>query len=848
MRTGFQSLALRAGLPATSWAAFLCMAMPSPAVDCNGNGVEDAVDLNGTIAFPVVPHVAVKGLTNALVAADLDGDSDVDLAAGSERGTILVFPLREEGETGPRLRHWPAVSRLTVGSVAAADIDGDGDIDLAASGAGGTDGRLGAIPNRGDGSFELPVPIILPRTATRCVTSGDIDADGDLDLAAAVPFGVHVFPNIGGVEFGTAVRLPVGSDPHAVRAEDLDADGLPDLVTANSLGGAEDDNISVFRNGGERGFLPARNFATGRGTTSLDVKDIDGDGDLDVAVVNAISGTIRTLLNDGKANLSPRELFASERPLGGGRPVLLLDDLDRDGAIDIALAGDSVFILLFQRMGAFLATVNFFPPRSATPALATTDLDGDGDRDLAFTDERGLGVVRSAGAAAYEGERLYSNGNLLQSIASGDLDSDGDADLAMADRDGGHVALLLNDQSGGFAGPSPRDAGASPLQVALGDLDADGDLDAATANRSAIGDPPGFSASLLLNDGRGAFAEPIRVALPALPVSVTMARIDADDLDDLVFTGMTDRIDVRLTNLDRTFRTKEARVLGNAPRLLAEDFDGDGDVDLAALTSARLSLLTNDGDGELAPPLELIWGDPSRSISAGDLNADGLADLVTLGLVPRVLMNLGGGRFDAQESPNLPSLQLTAVRAADLDGDLDQDVVASALNTPHSLNILVNRGDGKFWEPVEIPGLGRLHDLLAVDLNGDDLADIAGCEGGVMVLLNETLRPRSRDANRNGIPDECEETSFRRGDADGSGGLDITDPVFLLGHLFRGLAGPPCEMSADADDDGALGVTDAIRILGFLFRRGEPPPGPFPGCGVDPTPDALGCSVYEGCP
>jgi hypothetical protein len=55
-------------------------------------------------------------------------------------------------------------------------------------------------------------------------------------------------------------------------------------------------------------------------------------------------------------------------------------------------------------------------------------------------------------------------------------------------------------------------------------------------------------------------------------------------------------------------------------------------------------------------------------------------------------------------------------------------------------------------------------------------------------------------------------------------------------------------MSADADDDGALGVTDAIRILGFLFRRGEPPPGPFPGCGVDPTPDALGCSVYEGCP
>jgi hypothetical protein len=82
--------------------------------------------------------------------------------------------------------------------------------------------------------------------------------------------------------------------------------------------------------------------------------------------------------------------------------------------------------------------------------------------------------------------------------------------------------------------------------------------------------------------------------------------------------------------------------------------------------------------------------------------------------------------------------------------------------------------------------------------------------------------------------------AFRRGDADSSGELNITDPVALLGFLFLGGARPRCFDAADADDSGDLSITDPIRILGFLFLGGAAPPAPGPQqCGSDPTPDGL---------
>jgi len=90
-----------------------------------------------------------------------------------------------------------------------------------------------------------------------------------------------------------------------------------------------------------------------------------------------------------------------------------------------------------------------------------------------------------------------------------------------------------------------------------------------------------------------------------------------------------------------------------------------------------------------------------------------------------------------------------------------------------------------------------------------------------------------------------EEINFLRGDANSDGGVDLTDAIVVLRHLFTGGAAPECADAADADDNGSINLADAIFILNYIFRGGTEPPAPgpvFPG-GVDPTPDNIGCEI-----
>jgi hypothetical protein len=88
--------------------------------------------------------------------------------------------------------------------------------------------------------------------------------------------------------------------------------------------------------------------------------------------------------------------------------------------------------------------------------------------------------------------------------------------------------------------------------------------------------------------------------------------------------------------------------------------------------------------------------------------------------------------------------------------------------------------------------------------------------------------------------------SFRRGDADGSGRMDLSDAVGLLNYLFLGAPAPACQDAADADDDGRLNITDVVYSLGYQFLGSPPPSAPGPdACGSDPTPDALPDCGYD---
>jgi hypothetical protein len=92
---------------------------------------------------------------------------------------------------------------------------------------------------------------------------------------------------------------------------------------------------------------------------------------------------------------------------------------------------------------------------------------------------------------------------------------------------------------------------------------------------------------------------------------------------------------------------------------------------------------------------------------------------------------------------------------------------------------------------------------------------------------------------------------FKRGDCNSDAAFDISDVVFLLLYLFNGqlLDRPPsCLDACDFNDSGRLDLTDAVYALERLFRGGPLMPAPaFPDCGLDTTPDGLGCDSYPGC-
>ncbi|HNS00328.1 MAG TPA: right-handed parallel beta-helix repeat-containing protein [Planctomycetota bacterium] len=124
---------------------------------------------------------------------------------------------------------------------------------------------------------------------------------------------------------------------------------------------------------------------------------------------------------------------------------------------------------------------------------------------------------------------------------------------------------------------------------------------------------------------------------------------------------------------------------------------------------------------------------------------------------------------------------------------------------------------------------------------------IVACLGGelpravVITIDGLSYTPKLEGGTLTIAPAACR---FIRGDANGDGRVDLSDVVALLMYMFESGRGPlRCEDAGDANDDGALDIADPTRILGRLFAAAPPFSPPYPGCGTDPTPDALRCSA-----
>ncbi len=325
------------------------------------------------------------------------------------------------------------------------------------------------------GTTEVPVGI-----TPYSVAAADVDRDGDLDLLAANVDGnsVSVRFNNGAGTFGGSPNVPVGTAPYSVVAADVDRDGDLDLLTANF----GSNTVSVRFNNGSSGFGGTTEVSVGDNPISVAAADVDGDGDLDIITANYGNGTASVRLNNGAGAFTGNtNITVGTSPHG-----VVAADVDGDGDLDLLVANymdDTVSVRFNNGSGAFSGGaqvgVGAFPI-----SIAAADVDGDGDPDLLASNyfANTVSVRINNGSGAFSGNTGLGVGASPYRVVAADMDDDGDPDLLTANAGGSSVSVRLNDGSGVFGGTTNVAVGANPYGVAAADVDRDGDLDILAAN------------------------------------------------------------------------------------------------------------------------------------------------------------------------------------------------------------------------------------------------------------------------------------------------------------------------------------------------------------------------------
>jgi hypothetical protein len=203
-----------------------------------------------------------------IVAADLDGDTAVDVATG------CGYRFVRDGD------FWDEVPTPATGSIAGGDVNGDGWLDLAGQGG-------AVLANQQNGEF-----VVTRNAGTENfagIALADLDGDGDQDLVTGnnTQNTVDILRNTGGGAFDPAVHLRIDGEPWAVAAGDLNGDDLPEIVvTVFGAAGHPYAVVRVLTNEGSGRFSPYQTLDSNAYCAELLLTDVNGDGALDILAGN----------------------------------------------------------------------------------------------------------------------------------------------------------------------------------------------------------------------------------------------------------------------------------------------------------------------------------------------------------------------------------------------------------------------------------------------------------------------------------------------------------------------------------------------------------------------------------
>ena len=385
----------------------------------------------------------VETSASELVDIDADGDLDYilmgDTGVFSDRFETTVYVNDGTGTLTANSTLSAPFAAAENGSLSAADIDGDGDMDVLLTGStvnGGGMPITRLYTNDGSGIF-TEVTTALPDIEFSDTEFFDADADGDVDLlllgqdAAGDPLTALYLNDGAGTFSQDATASAVFTDVRfgAIEIGDLlNNDGIPEILVAGEedASGTNVANTELYENDGTGTFTVSGSSGDFVDVDTGDIafSDNDLDGDLDVIINGNSDGSIITNLyrNDDGADTFTVYPFVNDNLDDAEDGTLRFIDIDNDGDEDLFLTGENQdtggqSAVLFENLisGGFskVTTTNFFPVQFSTSSFG--DLDRDGDADLTLS---GRSNTNGGEVAAYYDNQV-GNANVAPSAPTG---------------------------------------------------------------------------------------------------------------------------------------------------------------------------------------------------------------------------------------------------------------------------------------------------------------------------------------------------------------------------------------------------------------------------------------------
>jgi hypothetical protein len=574
---------------------------------------------DGTFSGPVT--FGAGETTFGLAAADVDNDGNLDLIGqgfvllGLGNGTFEpAAPLvgksvganvRPAGRVGPGAA--PKVTSVIGGPVVAADLNGDGKIDVAYVGDDG--GGVQIYLGNGNGTFNRASRGACSGAGYQ-VAIGDFNNDGIPDLAFTGDGQVGVCLGIGNGSFGTATLISIGGD----------ADGQ-----------------------------------------SILAYDLNGDGNIDIAVVDLNRGgessPMAVLYGNGNGTFKSPVVYDTFFPFG-----IAEGDLNGDGIPDLVVAGGEetdplIFAFLGTSSGKLQAPGNFNTGVTAAEAVAAGDFNGDGNVDLAVTGSKSnnVSILLGNGKGGFTPGGLFATGPGPIGVVSADFNGDGKLDLAVVNNGLDNVSILLGNGDGTFGTATDFGAGQSPIYLVTGDFNGDGKLDLAVTN------DVGNNVSILLGKGDGTFGSPTNFATGKQPEFLAVGDLNGDGKLDLAIANVDEgfgdgSVSVLFGNGDGTFQpavTLATNAL-EAAGIAIGDFNGDSKPDIVVANFGNVSVTVFLGNGAgsfqtgITSPVDNAFATEPFSLATGDFNGDGKLDVAVVSFSLKdvaLLPGLGNGSF-----------------------------------------------------------------------------------------------------------------------------------------------------------------------------------------------------------